>query len=143
MKKLLLAAFVVATFVLYSLNQHNSGSTPVLPPVSAGQKSSGTSTANATTSLKDGQYTGSAADALYGNIQVKAVIQGGKITDVQFLQYPSDRSNSVRINQQAMPYLTQEAITAQSSQVDIISGATDTSYAFIQSLASALTQAQS
>ena len=143
MKKLLLAAFVVGTFILYSLNQHNSGSTPVLPPVSAGQKASGTSTANATASLKDGQYTGSAADALYGNIQVMAVIQGGKITDVQFLQYPSDRSNSVRINQQAMPYLKQEAIAAQSSQVDIISGATDTSYAFIQSLASALTQAQS
>lgn len=93
--------------------------------------------------LKDGQYTGSAADALYGNIQVKAVIQGGNIVDVQFLQYPNDRSNSIRINQQAMPYLKQEAIAAQSSQVDIISGATDTSYAFIQSLASALTQAQS
>src|ERR1035437_6624828 len=124
MKKLLLAAFVVATFILYSLNQHNSGSTPVLPPVSAGQKASGTSSSmmtskSAMSGLKDGQYTGSAADALYGNIQVMAVIQGGKITDVQFLQYPSDRSNSVRINQQAMPYLKQEAITAQSSQVDI------------------------
>src|SRR6185437_2894640 len=76
---------------------------------------------------KDGEYTGQAADAFYGNIQVKAVIQGGKITDVQFLQYPSDRSTSIQINQQAMPYLKQEAIQVQSAQVDIVSGATDSS----------------
>jgi uncharacterized protein with FMN-binding domain len=37
--------------------------------------------------------------------------------------------------------LISEAIQAQSSQVDLISGATDTSEAFIQSLLVALTQA--
>ncbi len=95
-----------------------------------------------TSGYKDGQYTGDSADAFYGFIQVKAVISGGKITDVQFLQYPNDRSNSIFINKQAMPYLKQEAVAAQSSQVDIISGATDTSMAFIQSLASALSQAK-
>ena len=48
----------------------------------------------------------------------------------------------MRINQQAMPVLKQEAIQAQSAQVDGVSGATDTSDAFVQSLTSALTQAQ-
>lgn len=91
---------------------------------------------------KDGQYIGSSADAFYGFVQVKAIISGGKITDVQFLSYPSDRQNSIQINSQAMPYLTQEAIAAQSANVNIVSGATDTSQAFIQSLASALTQAK-
>jgi uncharacterized protein with FMN-binding domain len=90
---------------------------------------------------KNGQYIGSSADAFYGFVQVKAVISGGKIVDVQFLSYPSDRSTSVQINSQAMPYLTQEAIAAQSANVDIVSGATDTSQAFIQSLGSALAQA--
>jgi uncharacterized protein with FMN-binding domain len=90
---------------------------------------------------KNGQYIGSSADAFYGFVQVKAVISGGKIVDVQFLSYPSDRSTSRQINSQAMPYLIQEAIAAQSANVDIISGATDTSQAFIQSLASALAQA--
>lgn len=92
---------------------------------------------------KDGQYTGDVADAYYGNIQVKATISGGKITDVVFLQYPSDRSTSVFINRQAMPYLKQEAIAAQSGNVDIVSGATLSSQAFIQSMNSALSQAKS
>jgi uncharacterized protein with FMN-binding domain len=90
---------------------------------------------------KDGTYTGSVADAFYGNVQVQVTISGGNITDVQFLQYPSDRSTSRFINSQATPLLTQEAIQAQSAQVDGVSGATATSEAFIQSLQSALQQA--
>lgn len=90
----------------------------------------------------DGSYTGSVADAYYGSVQVKAVIRGGKIADVQFLQYPNDRSNSRYINDQAMPLLTQEAIQAQSAQVSGVSGATFTSDAFVQSLTSALALAK-
>lgn len=90
---------------------------------------------------KTGTYVGSVADAFYGNIQVKVIISGGKITDVQFLQYPNDRPTSIQVNSQAMPLLKQEAIAAQSAQVDGISGATQTSGAFIQSLQSALQQA--
>ncbi len=90
----------------------------------------------------DGSYTGTPADAYYGTVQVKAVIRNGHIADVQFLQYPSDRANSQYINSVAMPLLTQEAIQVQSAQVDGVSGATFTSQAFQQSLASALTQAK-
>jgi len=68
-------------------------------------------------------------------------VQGGKLTDVQFLDYPHDRRTSQRINQQADPWLIQEAIQAQSANVDIISGATLTSQAFAQSLYTALNQA--
>ncbi len=92
---------------------------------------------------KDGAYTGQSANAFYGIVQVKAIIQGGKLTDVQFLSYPSDRRTSQRINSQAMPWLTQEAVQAQSAQVDLISGATLTSQAFVQSLQSALNSAHS
>lgn len=91
---------------------------------------------------KDGTYTGSTADAFYGTIQVQVAISGGKITDVTFLQYPSDRSRSIAINTLAMPNLKQEAITAQSAQVDVVSGATASSQAFVQSLSSALSQAK-
>lgn len=90
----------------------------------------------------DGTYTGSTADAYYGYVQVKATIQGGKLTAVDFLQYPSDRSTSRYINSQAMPLLQQEAISAQSANVSGVSGATDTSMAFIQSLGNALAQAK-
>lgn len=90
---------------------------------------------------KDGQYTGDSADAYYGNVQVQIIIQNGKIADVKFLDYPQDRPTSITINTEAMSYLKQEAIQAQNANVDIVSGATATSEAFQQSLASALAQA--
>jgi len=99
-------------------------------------------TAAAKGSYKDGQYTGSVANAFFGPLQVKAVVQNGKLVDVQFLSYPSDRRTSQRINQSAMPRLRSEAIQNQSAQVNIISGATLTSQAFRQSLQSALTSAK-
>jgi len=166
-KKLLLSAGVVLTFIAYSFQQRHDGSGLILKPVSkptdqsqsANSDNSNTNSANSTptdqtspatstpsangttSSYKDGQYTGDAADAYYGYIQVKVTISSGKITDVVFLQYPNDRQNSIYINSQAMPILKQEAIQAQSAKVDIVSGATDTSSAFIQSLTSALNQA--
>ncbi len=99
-------------------------------------------TAVANNGLKDGQYTGQTADAFYGTVQVQVTIQGGKLASVEFLQYPNDRRTSVRINNQAVPMLQSEAIQAQTAQVDIISGATLTSQAFIESLQSALDNAR-
>lgn len=93
-------------------------------------------------SYKDGTYTGSVEDAYYGLFQVQATVSNGKITDVSFLQYPSDNSTSIYINSQAMPILKSEAIQAQSSQVDIVSGASDTSIAFQRSLGKALSNAR-
>ncbi len=91
----------------------------------------------------DGTYVGSTANAYYGNVQVQATVTGGKLTDVTFLQYPNDRSTSRFINNQAMPSLQSEAIQAQSANVNGVSGASDTSAAFRESLASALSQAKS
>jgi uncharacterized protein with FMN-binding domain len=92
---------------------------------------------------KDGTYTGAMEDAFYGNVQVQVLITHGKINNIQFLQHPSDAMRSVAINDIAMPNLTQEAIQAQQANIDIVSGATQTSQAFIQSLQSALNQAKS
>jgi uncharacterized protein with FMN-binding domain len=72
---------------------------------------------------------------------VKAVIQNGQIASVKFLEFPSDRRTSQRINAVAVPYLTSEALQAQSANVDIISGATLTSQAFAESLQAALQNA--
>ena len=146
MKKISLSLSVIISFILFSLfGKKNQTNTLPINPVPGNSPSTSSVTGNVTppqTGYKDGTYTGNVADAFYGNIQVQAVISGGKITDVRFLQYPGDRRTSVMINTQAMPYLKAEAIQAQSSQVDIISGATDSSLAFIQSLGSALSQAR-
>jgi uncharacterized protein with FMN-binding domain len=91
---------------------------------------------------KNGSYTGSVQDAFYGNIQVRAVISGGKIADVIFLQFPNDNRTSQYVNSIADPMLKQEAIAVQSAQVDIVSGASASSQAFQASLADALTLAK-
>lgn len=91
---------------------------------------------------RDGSFTGDSVDAYYGSVQVKAIIKNGKINDVQFLDFPQDRRTSAQINSQSVPALKSEAITAQSADVDIVSGATATSEAFRQSLQSALAKAK-
>jgi uncharacterized protein with FMN-binding domain len=91
--------------------------------------------------LTDGTYTGPSIDAYYGLVQVQAVVQNGQITSLKMLRYPSDRRESLIISQQALPLLRNEVVSAQSARVNIISGATLTSQAFIQSLGGALTQA--
>lgn len=90
---------------------------------------------------KDGTFTGSVADASYGNVQIQVVVSGGKITQVKFLQYPNDQRTSQSINIQAMPLLQSEVITAQSEKVTGVSGASQTSDAFVRSLGNALAQA--
>ena len=166
MKKFIVAILIIVGFIFYSFAYSHSNQAAVLPNVSTGSGSSSRSSnpASSTTTpvaagtpgatdtpgstntsggtYKDGSYTGSVADAQWGYIQVKAIIQNGKITDVQFLQYPNDHNRSVMINEYADPQLTSEAIQAQNANVDIITGATDSSEAFIQSLTDALSQAK-
>lgn len=171
MKKYLLSAFVVFAFIAYSIHlrtEDGEASKVVIPksltnttsnpassdddsvkPVTTPTNSVGSSSVGQSPVIsspkgkyKDGQYTGVVTDAFYGNIQVRATVSGGKLTDVQFLQYPNDRQTSIEINTQAMPYLRFEALQAQSARVDIVSGATDSSRAFRTSLESALAQAR-
>jgi uncharacterized protein with FMN-binding domain len=77
----------------------------------------------------------------FGDVQVRVVITNGKITDVQAVVLPTDRSYSAYVSSVAGPMLRSEALTAQSAQIDIISGATYTSQSYAQSLGSALQQA--
>jgi uncharacterized protein with FMN-binding domain len=160
MKKTIVSIVIIGAFVIYSLLHAHSNLVAVVPNTSVTSRSSSssaTTTSPTQTSVatvtsgttgtsgslyKDGSYTGSVADAQWGVVQVKAIIKNGKITDAQFLQYPNDRNRSVYINSIADPQLTSEAIQAQSATVDIVTGATDSSDAFIQSLSDALSQAQ-
>lgn len=159
LKQFFLSAFLVLTFVAYVIHEKFGGKAaaassvpPSNPPVAAsgsGENVIGspnsTSTAPASPLVgqyKNGTFTGPEVDAFFGLVKVSVVIQNGKLTDVKFLEYPNDRRTSREINAQAMPWLTQEAIQAQSANVDIISGATLTSEAFATSLQAALDSAK-
>ena len=95
----------------------------------------------ATTALKDGTYLGDETSSIYGKAQVQVVITNGKITDVTFPEFPQDRTATKAKSNMAMPIIKQEVIQAQSASVNTVSGATETSASFIQSVASALTKA--
>jgi uncharacterized protein with FMN-binding domain len=170
-RKFLLSAFVIFTFAAYAFHERfttpdgaaggvaptqvaQAGTEPTLTPPPPSPLSGAAQgnpadtptplglTATSQGAYKDGTYTGPSVDAYYGLVQVQVVIQSGHISTVQFLDYPHDRRTSQEINYQATPWLQQEAIQAQSANVDLISGATLTSEAFVQSLQTALQSAK-
>lgn len=142
-KKILLSlafVFVFGIYVIYERTNINNNNNPIvdskqsassLPPINQNQG----------VVYKDGTYTGNSVDAFYGLVQVQAVISRGKITDIKFLSYPQDRQHSLQLSNFSLPQLKSEVIQSQSNNVDVISGATQTSEAFIQSLSSALSKA--
>jgi uncharacterized protein with FMN-binding domain len=66
-------------------------------------------------------------------------VQGTKIVNAAALQTPRG-GRSTFINQQAVPYLIQETLAAQSANIQGVGGATYTSLSWAQSLQSALSQ---
>lgn len=140
---------VIAAYAIFNADSQSGGQLALIPSLpssspssSGGSPSSGpSSSSTAAGQYKDGTYTGSLADAFYGQLQVMAVIQGGRLTNITFPQYPSNPGHTVDVSRTDLPILAQEAVAAQSANVNVVSGATQTSQAFQQSLASALAEA--
>jgi len=85
--------------------------------------------------------TGSVTQTQYGPVQVRLTMSGGKITKAEAVQAPkggtSDQKTAL-----AIPKLNEEAVAAQSADIDAVSGATYTSSGYKQSLQSALDKAK-
>jgi len=64
-----------------------------------------------------------------------------KITGLGFPVYPQHTDRSAFISQKALPLLRQEVLQIKGNSIQLISGATDTSYAFVQALRGALAKA--
>ncbi|MGW2825157.1 FMN-binding protein [Streptomyces sp. NPDC001443] len=88
-----------------------------------------------------GTVTGRVAQTQYGPVQVRLTMSGGKITKAEAVQAPSG-GTSTQKTELAVPKLNQEAVAAQSADIDAVSGATYTSAGYKQSLQSALDQAK-
>lgn len=147
----IIAALVGVGGLIALLNYHphndSLAGSSGLPKASAVDSSASTnatpnSSTSSSTTYKNGTFTGSTEDVGYGTVQVQAVISDGKISGVNFLQMPSEASRSAMITNEAKPVLMQEAITAQSANVDLVTGATSDWEGFKASLQSALSQAQ-
>jgi uncharacterized protein with FMN-binding domain len=103
--------------------------------------SGSTASSKSTTKTTSGTYTGSRANTRWGIVQVQITVKNGKITNSQAIQYPSNNGRDQQINAYALPILSQEVISAQSANIDAISGATVTSNGYRSSLQSAIDQA--
>jgi len=96
---------------------------------------------SAATQYKDGTYQGSDVSNRYEDIQVSVTISGGKITAVHAsLNAQDDTSQSIAGD--AIASLKQATLTAQSASLDGVSGATEASASYIQSLQSAIDKAK-
>jgi uncharacterized protein with FMN-binding domain len=115
----------------------------------SGASSSAVSAANAVvvaatpSGLKDGTYAGQNSNNRWGTVQVQITVSGGAITDVTALRVPGGNGQSQQINDYAAPILRSEALQAQSSKIDTVSGATYTSNSYMKSLQSAIDVARS
>lgn len=105
------------------------------------QPGSDTSSSPSDHTYVDGSYEGTVEDAYYGNLQVQAIITNGRISNVVLLQYPNDNPTSHSVNTQALVIWRAETLEAQSADIDIVSGASESSAAFKKSLAQALSKA--
>jgi uncharacterized protein with FMN-binding domain len=91
--------------------------------------------------LLDGDFVSDRHQLEWGDLRVKISVHGGAITGVQILQYPDHRSHSLDLSEMAGPILESEVIKVQKAQVDAVSSATDTSYAFQDVIADVLIKA--
>ena len=101
------------------------------------------------------RFTGSLASVQqWGSLQVTIVVRKTttitgtkkkvtrKLTAVSVPAYPNHTDRSIYINRTALPILKAEALRAQSANINMVSGATDSSDAFAQSLQSAILKAK-
>ena len=91
--------------------------------------------------LSEGTFTGSIESTRWGDVQVAVTISRGQITEISTLQSPDADSRSIQLAANATPILASEVISAQSSSVSTVSGATFTSEAYLSSVQAALDEA--
>lgn len=109
-----------------------------------GSASAGTSSGDepaASSGSTSATYTGAAADTRYGPVQVEITVTDGVVTAATAIDYPTRDRHDQQINSYAIPILQSETVEAQSASIDMVSGATVTSRAYVQSLQDALDQA--
>jgi uncharacterized protein with FMN-binding domain len=141
------AATVSGMVLLLSLKPHTTPDVAGLAtspaPSSSSSASSGTAGSGGSSGSSTGTrtLTGDSVQTRYGPVQVRVALKNGTLTDVTAVTYPQENPRDRQINSYAIPQLTREALTAQSADIDTVTGATYTSEGYRQSLQSALDSA--
>ncbi len=141
MRRVALWFLSTVSVVMLLFGYHTSTSGPTLASASETVVAAPAAAATGTTTAGAGTVTGAVAQTRWGPVQVRITVGAGKITNVDVVQYPSGNGRDQEINSYALPVLVQETMSAQTANIDMVSGATVTSDGYVQSLQSALDQA--
>ncbi|MET8845571.1 FMN-binding protein [Amycolatopsis sp. NPDC004625] len=109
----------------------SSSASPASPPPSTPATSDTPSTRDTKNETVTTQ--GSAESSRYGTVQVQVTFTGARLAVITLLQAP-DSGRSLT----ALPRLQEEAIKAQSADIDTVTGATETSESYKTSLQAAI-----
>ena len=132
---------IVVLLFGYHTSTNKSTSAATVPSASASTTTSSPQGGSSGNSSNIKTYTGSVAQTRWGPVQVKITVQDGKLTKVTVLQQPNGNRRDQEINDQALPILIDETVSAQSAKIDMVSGATVTSEGYLQSLQAAIDEA--
>lgn len=141
---LILTGTIAGTVGVLSYAPATQAKTPALTQSATTVGSSASKTATAATSATAKKVVtrtvkGSVVQTQFGPVQVQITLNGKKITAIKALQTPQGGRSSW-INKQAVPYLVQQTLAAQSAAIQGVGGATYTTEGWITSLQSALAQ---
>jgi uncharacterized protein with FMN-binding domain len=115
------------------------GSTSQAPGVTTSASDGGNGGSPSTPATPATQtVSGTSVNTQFGPVQVSVTANANHITDVQALALPNGDPRSAQISNYAGPQLRQQALAAQSANIDGIAGASYTSDGYRQSLQSAL-----
>jgi uncharacterized protein with FMN-binding domain len=135
---------VVAVVLLFSYRTSKGGSVGTAAaaetndPITTGTGTTTSGSSSSTTSGGSRTYEGTLTQTRWGPIQVTITVSGGRIVGISVPVYPSGNGRDREINAYALPILNQEAIAAQNTNIDTVSGATVTSDGYRQSLQAAI-----
>lgn len=84
----------------------------------------------------DGQYDGT-AEGMHGDVSVSIKIEDGKITDINV----TSQNETAGVGDVAIEKIPQEIIDSQSTDVEVVSGASESSKAIVAAVEDALQKA--
>lgn len=119
----------------------HAGPAPASGPATAtGPAPSGGATSTAPVPAATGtrSATGPVENYGYGQLAVRVTVTGTKITGLSVIGLQTAESYSQQLAAQVIPMLRTEVLSAQSAQVNAVSGATYTTEAYTYSIQSAL-----
>jgi uncharacterized protein with FMN-binding domain len=134
---LVLAGTVAGTAAVLGFQAHTAAPAATSPTTAAATATPSAASGSSSSGVS-GTATGDAVDTRYGAAQVRVTVEHGKITKIEALQLQDSEPRSVQISSSAEPILREEALAAQSAQIDVVGGATFTSESYAESLQSAL-----